>query len=790
MCHHNETDGLSVICHNPSFEYVKDILDKKNTENSTHRKVRIHESEYKEQCIAYFERYFEALAKEAPLILPLKIPHEFRSITVIMSEWCIETNPYSNIKGFVIHSFSTLKHLFRHGFTKKLLRDCLQIENFSEAPLIVVYNPAQKAFLLLRKAESKKLTTDIALSINDTKLFILLFHDVLANSGMKLVPFVITDEKVKPDNSDCQLCLNHVLSLKELEETDKFDFFWERIGGSYCKGEIDEFLSKTLSAKFVSIVSAALLYPNYIPIFNKKQNLHQHMVSVHLTPQQLNIYYSQDKHMIVKGGFGCGKSIIAAAMLQKISEGLEEDEKLIHVCYNPTSELLGQMLKNNQVNSIDNVVTINNKDGFKLSAIIEHVTKQEGSGKVNFVVDEYNGEDLDESEAGELNRVFSELLKESFILLIPQPTKIMRVVNNISEKKYQFHKLETMKTYELTLNMRNSIENYQLVEATKRVLNEENTIFLHQKNSKRSDQLINIKESAGKNFNSNKSVSKQEDLQQPALESKHGFKGQPEENSSSFKMGLDEAQAVIGSPVVDVSGGSSPESKFGYALVVRIGHRISASKPVLFELGDTNEFYKYLSLAVIFKKVLASSSKLVVLHFHAETDVIPDALCFVFEHLKIQERITTKYKEFESSAECILVCSFAAFRGLEYPRIFVLIDRDMYFLQHYLVETFDRCAVELFIVVLKNSPIMARLTTKWKTQELIRQRGLNIYYKVNQRREFEFNIDENQNTINVTLKFGYYKELEEAFKQLRNSKDETISPIIEGVAKEIIDQNR
>ena len=82
------------------------------------------------------------------------------------------------------------------------------------------------------------------------------------------------------------------------------------------------------------------------------------MVSVHLTPEQLDIYYSQDKHMIVKGGFGCGKSIIAAAMLQKISQGLEEDEKLIHVCYNPTSELLGQMLKNNQVNSIDNVVTI------------------------------------------------------------------------------------------------------------------------------------------------------------------------------------------------------------------------------------------------------------------------------------------------------------------------------------------------------------------------------------------------------------------------------------------------
>ena len=709
LCHNEEVDGFSIICHNPSIEYIKEILDKKNTEDidvytGPHHKLRICESEFKEQCTAYFKRYFEVLANEDPQILPWKIPHEFKSITGIMFDWCSETNDFSNIKGLVLHSFSFLNHLFRHGFTKTLLQDCLQIENFSEAPIIVVYNPGEKALLLLRKAESKKLTTDISLSINDLKLFILLFHDVLTNSGMKVVPLVVTNEKVNPDNSDCQRCLNHVLSLKEFADTGESNFFWESRGSYFeteYKGKIDEALCRTFSAKLAGILGAALVHPNYIPIFTNKQNVHQHMqhLTVLLTPEQLDVYYSKDKHMIVKGGFGCGKSIIAAVMLQKISESLEEDEELIHVCYDPRCELLSQMEKESQEKSIEKVVTLNNKDGFKLSEIIEHVTKQEGSGKINFVVDEYDGEDLDESEAEKLNKVFRESLKESFILLIPQPIEKERVINKIPQKKYQFRKLETMETYDLTLNMRNSIEIHQLLETTKEVLKEEKTVFLHPKKTKRSDQLTNMKESAGENSNSNDTVSIQKATlyQQPAFESKNEFGGQPEEN---FKMGLHEAHAAIGSSEVDVSGRSSTESKFTYAVGDKTGHQINTKRPVLFELGDTEEFHKYLSFAIISKKVLTISSKHVVLHFHTETNVIPSALRFAFEHrFNIQKKITTKYKEFKSSNECILVCSFPTFRGLEYPIITVLIDRDIYFVQHYLVETFARCTSELFVVV-------------------------------------------------------------------------------------------
>ena len=123
--------------------------------------------------------------------------------------------------------------------------------------------------------------------------------------------------------------------------------------------------------------------------------------------------------MIIKRGFGCGKSIIAAAILEKIAESLKNDEKLFHICYDARSESLNKMVNNNQENY--KVTPFPNRDKLKLSKIIDQITKPDRSEKINLVVDEYDGEDLDESEAVKLNNNFSNLLKEAYILLIAQP---------------------------------------------------------------------------------------------------------------------------------------------------------------------------------------------------------------------------------------------------------------------------------------------------------------------------------------------------------------------------------
>ena len=777
-------------------------------------------------------------------------------LTPAMRYWCEETNNTStDIKGLVLQSISILKHLYWLGLDKSMTKQYLQIDNISEELSTVVYNPMVNAVLLLHKAKSENLATDVASALNYLKLFILLFHNVLKNSGMKLIPLVVTDENVNPEDGDCDLCINHVLSKKALANISNWLEGKENYFETEHRKKIKEGSSKAFLAKVAGVLAAAVrIHPNYMPVFIDNQNDNKQMehLSVLLTPVQMGIFYSQDKHMIIKGGFGCGKSIIAAAILEKIAESLKNDEKLFHICYDARSELLNKMVNDNQENY--KVTPFPNRDKLKLSKIIDQITKPDRSEKINLIVDEYDGEDLDESEAMKLNNIFSNLLKEAYILLIAQPIEKERVINNVRQRKNRFDLLEkTMTVHHLQLNLRNSQEIHELVEATKVLLKEKKTFFIDSKDSKIGDESEERKESKpsskseenqeSKEISETNSISKEENLkyedhQEPEVEPKCEIKGQSAENHSNFKrvnygenvetsgedsssdeleveqkveieedyqeaeyeskaqsvknygdstMGLDEAQAIIGSYRGNDTGGNSTVSEFTHAEVDDTGHKIGTGKPLLFELEDKEEFEKSLSLVAIFKKVLTTSSKHVVLHMDTKTNAIPSALRFAFDHHFSDIKKTTNYKEFQSSSKSILICSYPAFRGLEYSRITVLIDRDIYFLQHYLVEMLSRCTSELFIVVLQKSSALDYVIEKWTTKELVDQWKTEISKKNNQNKDCQFDCVDEQMIIKGKFKSKYYMQMEEAFKSSRIN-DNSTSSNWNHEAREIINQ--
>ena len=410
-----------------------------------------------------------------------------------------------------------------------------------------------------------------------------------------------------------------------------------------------------------------------------------------------------------------------------------------------------------------------------------------------------------------------------------------------------------MKVHHLQLNLRNSQEIHKLVEATKVLLKEKQTVFIDSKDSKIGDESEERKESKpsskseenqeSKESSETNSISKEENLkyedhQEPEVEPKCEIKGQSVENHSNFKtvtyekngetsgedsssdeleveqileikedyqeaeyeskaqsvknygdstMGLDKAQAIIGSSRRNDTGGNSTVSKFTHAEVDNTGHKIETEKPLLFELGDKEEFEKSLSLVAIFKKVLTASCKHVVLHMDTKTNAIPSALRFAFDHHFSDIKKTTNYKEFQSSNKSILICSYPAFRGLEYSRITVLIDRDIYFLQHYLVEMLSRCTSELFIVVLQKSSALDYVIEKWKTKELVDQWKTEISKKNNQNKDCQFDCVDEQMIIKGKFKSKYYMQMEEAFKSSRIN-DNSTSSNWNHEAREIINQ--
>ena len=406
---------------------VREILKTKETiikiKHNPIEQDYVENIDFDERCVTYFEENFESLAKDAPIILPCKEPKKSKEIVQTMESWCRRTNKSSSIKGLVLHSFCVVRHLRHFGFTREALKKSLKIRWFSEEPVTIVYNPQKNVLLLIRNAKNRDLESDVKLGLGDLKMFILLCNDSLKGSNIKLVSLVVTG-KEHDFQSKCVNCINNVLSQAIFKDLPTFENWYENKVTYFGKEEVQNINAdfiKFFLAKITGTVAATFIYGQCMPTMTKNPNHKMETLSVLLTRQQMEILYSQHKHMIIKSGFGCGKTVIAAAMLRKISESLRNNEKLYYICYDSRSELLSQITNDVRITDA-NIRLYHNKESRNLSRIMSDILQlEESTKKINFVVDEYDGEDLDKSEANSLNTVFNESLKQSFILLFVQP---------------------------------------------------------------------------------------------------------------------------------------------------------------------------------------------------------------------------------------------------------------------------------------------------------------------------------------------------------------------------------
>ena len=996
VIHIDKIDGYQIFTHNPKAKDISDAIDEILVNKETNIKVKlspieqdnIEETDFQKKCAEYFKENFETLATEAPLVLPTKKTEKFKEIVETMEGWCTKTNKSSSIKGLVLHSFSAFRHLEHFGFTREVLKDSLKIKAFSEAPIIVVYNPQKNVVLLIRNTESQDLQTDIKLGLDDLKMFILLFHDKLKKSNLKLISLVVAD-KAHGFELKCSDCINHVLSLEEIKELPTFENWYEDRTKHFEKESVKRInpdFIKHFLAKITGTVAATFIYGKSIPTLTPESDEKMENLTVLLTQEQMEVVYSQDKHIIIRGGFGCGKTIIAAAIFNKISESLKNDEKIYYICYDPRSELLNEITaKGAQTEDDASVKVFHNEERRNLSEIIKEILeKKESTRKVNFVVDEYDGEDLNELEAKTLNKIFNESLKQMCIVLVVQPLEKKRVINKIPQKRNRFDMLENVKLYQLNRVMRNSLEIHNLVKLTMDVLEKQQTVFTHEKGNKMKsklkttasntsvsdtntvtklpdplpgtstklspkqedacedevvrgedspkkkialedayededfqdeDSLINniasdeakvvprsvkgirlgdaheegahedevaededspkknialedayedvqYEDSLKNDIASDEAkvvpgslkgirlgdpheedvhedeVAKGEDFSKRNITLEDAYEDKDvqdedslqrniafdeakvvpgsvkgirlrdpdqylEENPRIVKLGLDEAQAISGSvkgnrlvenirKLVKAPSGLfgkiMTKSEFRFEPVDKPGHKISTKKPDFFELGKRSYFQKVLSLLAIFEEREIGKSEQVVLHFDTGENQIPNIFRFLFaRHFKIEEKLTTKYKEFKTPKKSILVCSYPAFRGLEHSKITVVIDCDIYYVQHYLVETLARCTSDLCVVVLKNTATMAKVTTKWKTKQAIQQREIKISEDALQGEDFVLGSPRGSNTkiINAKFRSEYYKKLEKEFAELV-TEDKNFESKTEFEAREII----
>ena len=71
------------------------------------------------------------------------------------------------------------------------------------------------------------------------------------------------------------------------------------------------------------------------------------------TPQQMDIHFSNDNHIIIQESYGSGKSLVGLKKLELISQSLEKDEKIIYINFDFKSDLhfLMENLHSNSLHS-------------------------------------------------------------------------------------------------------------------------------------------------------------------------------------------------------------------------------------------------------------------------------------------------------------------------------------------------------------------------------------------------------------------------------------------------------
>ena len=136
-----------------------------------------------------------------------------------------------------------------------------------------------------------------------------------------------------------------------------------------------------------------------------------------MTPQQLRIAYSLRKHIMIKGCYGSGKTIVVLKKAEILSRSLTQDDSLYYIICESRS-VLGKEIQSNL-----RLKVVCNERQVPASAIVEEILESDSkTGKLNLIFDEFDGGDLDEIESKKLNYKFTtnERLKYSSVILVPR----------------------------------------------------------------------------------------------------------------------------------------------------------------------------------------------------------------------------------------------------------------------------------------------------------------------------------------------------------------------------------
>ena len=412
-------------------------------------------SGFTERAKKHFENHLDEFMSEGVFSIPYldentSITKPFlngpvNSIMNCMKNWCCKNESDVNQKGFVIYSYNLDSHLTLLKFPENVLQRHLYKTSEDSHETVIVYNAVIQVILLIRIAAGENLENDMKLSTNDMIKFMLIFHDVLNQSGIKLINLLVTDEGVNYQ-SKCDSCKHQIISVGNFSSLVAYERWWKKEKSNFRISVIHKDLNEKFSFEFSAKALGLLTYFSYK---NKYFRTLPNQIK-YLTPDQTKIVYLPRKHLIINGCSESGKSVVALKKAEIILSRLKPDEIVRYITCNSSHMPRGEIPLNADI-------VIDNRSKKSEITIIQQLLKEyPEKRKFNIIFDNFVSENLNEAVAKKLNRIFktNEKLKDSDIILIPQRLQKEEAKED-NRRKGNYEMLETFsQSEELTRNMR------------------------------------------------------------------------------------------------------------------------------------------------------------------------------------------------------------------------------------------------------------------------------------------------------------------------------------------------
>ena len=736
----------------------------------------------------YFHQHYKVIMEKGALCVPnaddTSLEKPRKKILKTLRDWCNTTNRKNELKGFVFDEYDLNAHLKFLKYPSKFF----QSNDGKSSDVTIAYNPIKKLVLILRRAKNKNLKQEMVMSTMDMMKLTLLYKDVLVKSGVTLMNLLVVEENPNNYPWNCKNCNYHVIAIESLASWLKHDTC---VHINNEDRNFDQNFSFDFSAKLIGFLASFQFQKGEDFYGNEFVTLASDVIqqisqTILMTPEQTNIVYSPKKHIIIKGCYGSGKTIVAHKRAERISGLLGKEDSLYYIICDSRSMLKVDTQFSSKINVFHNVRQRPE------SAIIKEILNNDSKkGNLNLIFEEFDGENLTKSEATKLNTEFktNERLKDSNIMIICQPLEITRLVGNVKKQGNMFHLLETMFTpCELTINMRTTKDINSIVASTVKALRQHEPVYYSSQNKKAS---VNVDSDSKTKTGNDRFQNKEEktfniacndtentfnrisqnkinvDLEYEA--SKDQIKIQTEKNFFKMEKNTEEGDSLDYKtlkpdevydflPTIKEPNAIKITSTFQHMETKQCGHNIHSELPSLFEIDYPEKSLQYkLQLMIALGQIIGRTritkenkqlcvktftdlndiidiKKHVILHFDPQND-IPKILHVVLKLMQLSDKITNRYEEFKdiTSEKKIFICNYRKFRGLEYPRVIAILDPAFHHLLHFLPECFNRCTTFLHIIIIKmldtagSDKLFKEMVEGWKKQPpLVNERKIYI----------------------------------------------------------------